>query len=222
MTKNKTKTKAKPSDTSREKILDAAVTIFSQNGFEGARTRDIAALAKVNISTLHYHFQSKDGIYGSVIKKIYDLSDENIMPTMIAQKKIIDGSKDKKEIIEAMKIMSLTFIEMITKPEHKRYAKIIAFEQIDQSKHFTTIFEMVMKRICEPFAEAIAKVIEKKPDSIEVILLAHSLQGLITALQHNKSSLLYLTGWKGYDEHNIKHIRKNILRVIDSILQPYV
>ncbi len=209
-------------ENSRDRILDAAVTIFSQNGFEGARTRDIAALAKVNISTLHYHFQSKDNIYGCVIKKIYDLSDEYMMPVMIEQEKIIQNSQDKKEIIEALKVMSLTFVEMITRPENKRYSKIIAFEQIDQSQHFEMIFESVMKRVCQPFTQAVAKIIDKKSDSIEAILLTHSLHSTLTALQHNKSSLLYLTGWKGYDHNNIKHIRKNILRVIDSFFQPYL
>ncbi len=209
-------------DNSRERILDAAVTIFAQNGFEGARTRDIAALAKVNISTLHYHFQSKDNIYGCVIKKIYDLSDEHIMPIMIEQNKIIQNSSDKKEILAAIKVMSLTFVEMIIRPENKRYAKIIAFEQIDQSKHFAMIFESVMNRICQPFTQAVAKIMNRQAYELEVILLTHSLHSTLTALQHNKSSLLYLTGWKGYDEQNIHSIRTNILHVIDSILQPYL
>lgn len=158
----------------KEKILDAAVTVFAQNGFEGARTRDIAALAKVNISTLHYHFKSKDNIYGSVINKIHEQSNKYMMPTMIAKKAIIENSKDKKEIVEAIKAMAMTFIETILNPENKRYSKIIAFEQIDQSKHFKTLFENVMKRVCEPFTLATAKIMGKKPDSIEAILLTWS------------------------------------------------
>jgi len=215
------KTKTENAESSKAKILDAAVTIFSQHGFDGARTRDIAALAKVNIATLHYHFKSKDNIYGSVIKKIYELSNEHMMPVMIAQKEIIESSKNKKEIIEAIKVMSLTFIETITNPDNKRYAKIIALEQIDQSKHFKMLFESVMKRVCEPFTEAIAKIMDKKSDAIEVILLTHSLHSSITALQNNKSSLFYLSGWKGYDENNIKAVKKNILGVIDSLLRHY-
>lgn len=206
----------------KDKILDAAVTIFSQNGFEGARTRDIAALAKINISTLHYHFKSKDNIYGSVIKKIHELSNEQMMPVMIEQKEIIEKSKNKKAIVEAVKVMSITFVETITRPENKRYSKIIAFEQIEQSKHFKTLFENVMKRVCEPFTYAVGKILSKKSDSIEVILLTHSLHSTLTSLQNNKSSLLYLSGWKGYDQNNIKHIKKNILRVIDSLFEPYL
>ncbi len=207
---------------SQEKILDAAVTVFSKSGFEGARTRDIADLAQVNIATLHYHFKSKDGIYGSVIKQILERSNELMMPTMIAQREIIENSKDKKEIIEAIKIMSLSFIEIIINPENARYSKIVAFEQIDQSKHFKNLFESVMQHVCEPFMLGVAKIINKKPDSIETILLTHSLHSMITGFQNNKSSLLYLTDWKGYDDNNIKHIKKHISTTIDNFFKPYL
>lgn len=209
-------------ENSKEKILDAAVTIFAQNGFEGARTRDIAELAKINVSTLHYHFTSKDNIYGSVIQRINALSNQHMMPTMIAQKKVIETSKDKKQIIAAVKIMAITFVETITNQEHRRYSKIIAFEQIEQSKHFKTLFENVMKRVCEPFTFAVAKIINKKSDAIEVILLTHTLHGILTSFQHNKSSLLYLSGWKGYDDDNIKKIKKHISRTIDHLFEPYL
>lgn len=145
-----------------------------------------------------------------------------MMPVMIEQRKVIENSSGKKELVEAIKTMSLTFVDTILNPENKRFSKIIAFEQIDQSKHFKSLFESVMKRVCEPFTLATAKIMGKKPDSIEAILLTHSLHSVLTSFQCNKSSLLYLTGWKGYDESNIKLIKKNIIRVIDSIFEPYL
>ncbi len=216
------KNKNKNQENVKEKILDAAITIFSKHGFEGARTRDIAELAQVNIATLHYYFQSKDGIYTNVINKIHELSSAALMPTMLEQREIIENSKNKKEIAEAIKIMAITFIEMITNPENKRLARIVAFEQSEQSKHFETLFENVMKRVCDPFLIGVAKIMGKKTNSIEVILLTHSLHGITTSFQHNKSSLLYLSGWEGYDTNNIKHIKKNVIRVIDSLFQPYL
>ena len=216
------KTKAENFTNSKEKILDAAITIFSKHGFNGARTRDLADLAKVNIATLHYHFKSKDNIYGCVIKQIVELSNKDMMPVMIEQKRIIENSKNKKEIIEAIKIMTLAFIAIITNPNNRRYSKIIALEQIDQSKHFKIIFESIMTRVCEPFLHAIAKILQKRSDAIEVILLTHSIHSMITALQNNRSSLFYLSGWKEYNDDNIKAVKKNILSAIDSLLKPYL
>jgi hypothetical protein len=43
----------------KERILEIAERLFAPKGFEGARTRDIAAQAGMNISTLHFHWKSK-------------------------------------------------------------------------------------------------------------------------------------------------------------------
>jgi AcrR family transcriptional regulator len=44
----------------KARILAAAEAIFAARGFEGASTREIAARAGVNISSLHYHWNSKE------------------------------------------------------------------------------------------------------------------------------------------------------------------
>lgn len=214
--------KERNQENSKAKILDAALTVFSKNGFEGARTRDIADLAGVNIATLHYHFKSKDNIYGSVIEEIHAASGAQIMGVMIAQKKIIESSKNKKELVEALNTMSHAFVEMIINPQNKRFAKIIAHEQIEQSKHFKELFETVMKRVCEPFLTAIAKITDKKTSDIEAILITHSLHGILTSFLHNQSSLFYLSGWKGYNKNNAKHINSHISQMINSLFKPYL
>ncbi len=206
----------------QEKILEAAITIFSQNGFEGARTRDIAALAKVNISNLHYYFVSKDNIYKAVIQKINDETNKHMMPTMVEQHRIIASSKNKKEIIEAIKTMAITFVLAITSPERKKFSKIIAFEQIEQSKHFKILFENVMQKVCEPFRLAAAKIMNKKIDNTEVILMTHTLMGMLSSFQHNKSSLMYVSGWKDYDLENQKYIKKHIAKTVDRLFFGYL
>ena len=206
----------------QEKILEAAITVFSQNGFDGARTRDIAALAKVNISNLHYYFVSKDNIYKAVIQKINNETNKNMMPTMVEQQQIIASSKNKKEIIEAIKTMAITFVLSITSSEHKKISKIIAFEQIEQSKHFKILFENLMQKVCEPFRLGAAKIMNKKIDNTEVILMTHTLMGMLSSFQHNKSSLMYVSGWKDYDSENQKDIKKHIAKTIDKLFFSYL
>lgn len=52
--------------TTKEKIRLAAIDVFRRQGFDGARTRDIADTAGINIATLHYHYSSKDDLYDLV------------------------------------------------------------------------------------------------------------------------------------------------------------
>jgi AcrR family transcriptional regulator len=55
----------------KARILLAAEEVFARRGFEGSSTREIAAKAGVNISSLHYHWESKDKLYGAVLRSIY-------------------------------------------------------------------------------------------------------------------------------------------------------
>jgi AcrR family transcriptional regulator len=54
------------------RILAAAEAVFAARGFDGASTREIAARAGVNISSLHYHWASKEALYVAVFHDVYD------------------------------------------------------------------------------------------------------------------------------------------------------
>ena len=56
----------------KARLLGAAEEVFAARGFQGASTREIAAHAGVNISSLHYHWSSKETLYFSVFRQIYD------------------------------------------------------------------------------------------------------------------------------------------------------
>lgn len=66
-----TKVREAPAST-KARILAAAESVFSARGFDGASTREIAAAAGVNISSLHYHWESKERLYFAVFEHVYD------------------------------------------------------------------------------------------------------------------------------------------------------
>ncbi len=53
----------------RERILDAAESLFASRGFEGAAMRDIAAGAKLNPASLYNHFTSKQALFEAVLER---------------------------------------------------------------------------------------------------------------------------------------------------------
>lgn len=60
-----------PEAGSREKILEAALHAFASHGFDGAKTRDIAAAAGVNQGLITYHFSSKDSLWHAAVDSIF-------------------------------------------------------------------------------------------------------------------------------------------------------
>ena len=55
-----------------ERILEAALEVFSQQGFDGARTRDIASQAGVRLGLLQYHFGSKEDLWRAAVTRAFD------------------------------------------------------------------------------------------------------------------------------------------------------
>lgn len=52
-----------PEGNTRERILAAALEVFAEHGFEGAKTRDIAARAGANLGLITYYFASKEKLW---------------------------------------------------------------------------------------------------------------------------------------------------------------
>lgn len=48
-------------------LVRAAFDLIAERGFEGLRTRDVAARAGVNIATLHYYFATKEDLISGVL-----------------------------------------------------------------------------------------------------------------------------------------------------------
>ncbi|HKV89069.1 MAG TPA: TetR/AcrR family transcriptional regulator [Candidatus Dormibacteraeota bacterium] len=51
----------------REELIQAAFRLIARHGFEGLRTRDVAAEVGVNIATLHYYFPTKEALIRGVV-----------------------------------------------------------------------------------------------------------------------------------------------------------
>lgn len=55
-------------DKRREQILQTAFDLFSQRGFSGTTTKDIARASGVSEAMVFKHFSSKDELYGAIIE----------------------------------------------------------------------------------------------------------------------------------------------------------
>ena len=54
-------------DARREQILETAVTLFSQKGFKGTTTKEIAKAAGVSEAMVFRHFENKEALYGALL-----------------------------------------------------------------------------------------------------------------------------------------------------------
>src|SRR6266496_4069965 len=65
-------------DDRRQALVQAAFDAIAERGFEGLRTRDVAAQVGVNIATLHYYFPTKEAL----IRGVVELSQQRFRSTL--------------------------------------------------------------------------------------------------------------------------------------------
>ncbi|MBU1361267.1 MAG: TetR family transcriptional regulator [Gammaproteobacteria bacterium] len=53
----------------RTHLLDVAEELFAQHGFNATSTRMVATIAKINLGSLHYYFNSKEALYLEVFRR---------------------------------------------------------------------------------------------------------------------------------------------------------
>lgn len=71
------RTPAEPERGARERILVAALQMFAEHGFDGARTRDIADRAGANLGLIKYYFDTKEKLWQAAISLAFlDLQTE--------------------------------------------------------------------------------------------------------------------------------------------------
>lgn len=106
-----TSTQPEKSNT-REKILETAIELFAEKGFNGTTTKEIAEAAEVNESLIFRHFSTKRDLYGAIIEKkiddepgiehplqtYKDTKDDRLIFTSIAERMLEKCGKDSSFI----------------------------------------------------------------------------------------------------------------------------
>ena len=59
------------SEETRNRIIGAALEVFAAHGFDGASTRQIAALAGENQGLITYHFSTKENLWKATVDSIF-------------------------------------------------------------------------------------------------------------------------------------------------------
>ncbi len=81
-------------DATRERILEAAIDLFSERSYDGATLRDIAARAGVTQPLLNYHYRSKGELWRAAVDALFDR-----LRTTLAQR--VEGLRGVDEVTTA-------------------------------------------------------------------------------------------------------------------------
>lgn len=113
----KTVRSASKSDTTRERILDAAALVFGRKGFAGARLSDIARVADLQTGSLYYHFDSRE----ELVAEVMTLGVNHVFQTV---QKAIDALAPDVSPVERLKVALEAHLQCLL--ERSDYARAVS------------------------------------------------------------------------------------------------
>jgi TetR/AcrR family transcriptional regulator len=146
-TKMPPRTPRPSADGTRERILTAALDLFSELSFDGATTREIAARAGVTQGLLNYHFSSKDELWRAAVDGLYAQLSE-----------ALDGRAAGLRGVDALTTAKLLIREFISfSARHPQLHRIITQE----CKHDGPRMDWMVERHIRPRYEQTAALFEQ-------------------------------------------------------------
>lgn len=134
----------------RERILAAALEVFAERGFDGARTRDIAERAGANLGLLTYYFGGKEPLWRAAVSQAFEeLSQEVAAVTAKARS---EAGADERAHLEQLLRGFVRFLAR--RPEFMRLMN-------DESKRDGPRMRWLADHYVKPLAGAITRVVEQ-------------------------------------------------------------
>jgi len=131
----------------RQEILDAAEQLFSQKGFKGTTTKDLAAKAGVHEAILFRHFTSKRDLYQATL----ELKISRNRHSALAQMEQSAKSRDDRAFFEALAIGLLTRFE-----EDPSIPRLILYSALENHEPLSVTTERQL-RVEQPTLDYISK-----------------------------------------------------------------
>ena len=185
-------------DETSARIIEAALTLFGEQGYEGASTREIAELAGVNAPALNYYFKSKEGLYNACIEYMVEQIWAFLAPTIEQAQAQLGARPDTEQLIETFCSIQSKIAEfMLVSNRTNSWRKFYAREQagLGPSAGEEMISQRIGQRLIGVTSGIISRLMGPHASQEECILRSMALTGQLLPFHQTRNSSLKALDW---------------------------
>ncbi|MEW6451517.1 MAG: TetR/AcrR family transcriptional regulator [Pseudomonadota bacterium] len=198
-------------DATRIKILQAALSEFSERGLPAASTDDIAERCGVNKRMIYYYFGSKEGLYLAALESVY----ENLVA--------LERAIDIEHLEPAAAIEALVNLKIDYYVENPHFVSFLSMENFYKAKHLRTSKKIDMFK--SPLTEMIARILKRGQRSgefrhdVEPVEFYVSICALCIMYFSNQHTLGVIFERKMAGDANIQRHKRTVVDFVLSYLR---
>ncbi|MCS3418517.1 CerR family C-terminal domain-containing protein [Pseudomonas yamanorum] len=199
----------------RARIVEAAVEVFGERGYDGASTRDIANAAGVNAPAIQYYFDGKEGVYLACVEHLIALLWRKMSPSVeAAESALADPEVNDQALIEvSLGILGTVVSTIQDSPQTTVWRAFMDRHQAGLCPESATMaFEERFKsRIANVIRLLIARLAGLAVDDERTVIHSMALftQGLAFRVQ--KPKLLSALNWTEVNQKEMELVRDVVL-----------
>jgi len=166
MSQNKL-TPQEPKNT-RDRILDAALNVFSNKGYHDTRMDEIVEEASTSKGSIYFHFPNKERLFIALVDQFADL----------LERRVTEAIQQEEQGIKRVQVALETTLETFAK--YRRPAKILLVQAVGLG----TVFEKKRLEISDRFADLIRTYLDEAVtvgdiETVDTNIVSHAWMGAI-------------------------------------------
>jgi AcrR family transcriptional regulator len=166
----------------RLQILRVAVSLFSQKGFRGTTTKEIANVAGVSEAMVFRHFATKEELYAAILDH-KACSSDTLNPEQIVAEAI--AKKDDRAVFERLALAALDHHEC-----DQEFQRLLLYSALERHELAEMFFEKFVKRVYELLGGYIReRQLDGAMAQIEPALVVRAFVGMI--IHHSLNNNLW-------------------------------
>jgi AcrR family transcriptional regulator len=185
-----------PAETTRTALVQAALRLFGQQGFDGTSTREIAAEAKANIGSIAYHFGGKEGLRIAaadyIVETIQAIAGQAIGTLPPPTNEIPGAEAAQAQLFMALERM-VGFI--VASPQAGEIVQFVLRELSHPTaaldRIYLGVFEPTHRRICQIWEQATGEPAESESTRLTVFTLI----GQVIYFRIGREAVMRRMGW---------------------------
>ena len=142
----------------KEHIMQVAIELFAEKGFEGTSIRDLAHKADVNIAMVNYYFGSKEKLFEQILT--------NKAQFMRSTIEAVDSNENLTELEKLEHIINGYITRFLTQPDFHRVflQELMVTQRVNLHQQVLSLFEKNTRDVVSIIERGIQKKQFKKVD----------------------------------------------------------
>jgi AcrR family transcriptional regulator len=202
----------------RARIINTALRVFGEEGFNKASTRQIAAVAGVNPPALQYYFGGKEGLHRACAQHIIDRMLSIVSPALTLARQIKRPAQ-REQAIDALCAVLDAMADGLVAAGSESWSRFITRGKADGAgPAIGMLRQNIGLPILQTVAHLIAVVTDGDPTDEITRLKAAAILGQVSTFHTNRESTMEAMKWADFDVPKLQMIKKVIREHTRAIL----